>query len=245
LVNFVRSLSFFCAATGLLGLLTACDSETLPAPSEQAGSNFFPLEVGRFAEYTIERIDYTLVSEPDTQRYLLREVVADSFPGQGGEVVYRLERSIRDNASQAWQLDSVWTARKNAQRVVVVVNNQPLIKLVFPPRPGIQWDAHALSSREAMLYELRASPSVLLDEINSPLDSTLWMNSLTVIQAESRDTIITNVQASETYAEDLGLVYKKSLKLAYCASDPECVGIGQLESGYIYRQTLTAYGKEE
>lgn len=225
-------------------VLASCQSEVLPPQDLRLGLDFYPLETGRYAEYEVEVINYTVVNEPDTQRYLLREVVADSFPGQGGEVIFRLERFTRTANVDQWSLDSVWTARSSSQRVVVVENNVPLVKLVFPFRAGLTWDANALNSREEDSYELVATPQVLKDEIESPLDSSAFDNLLTVIQEQSQDTIITRVEASETYAQDLGLVYKKSLRLQYCNSEPACIGLGLLESGRIYRQTLIAYGKE-
>ncbi len=224
--------------------LWSCESETIPPQYSALGVDYFPMEVGRYAVYQIEDIQYTLVAEPDTQRYQLKEFVADSFPGQGGEVIYRLERFSRASETDTWNLDSVWTARKNNQRVVVVENNIPVIKLVFPIEYGQRWDANALNSREEKQYELRNTEQVLLTEIDSPLDSMLMENMLTVIQQESQDTIINRVQVSETYVEKLGLYYKKSLSLHYCASAPECIGLGILESGRIYRQTLIAYGHE-
>lgn len=224
--------------------LWSCENETIPPQSSQLGLDYFPLEVGRYAVYQIEDIEYSLTAEPDTQQYQLKEIVADSFPGQGGEIVFLLERFSRAGEATDWQLDSVWTARKNNQRVVVVENNIPLIKLVFPFEFGLRWDANALNSREETQYELRNTSQALLDEIDSPLDSALQENMLTIIQAESQDTIISRIQASETYVENLGLFYKKSLRLQYCASEPECIGLGILESGRIYRQTLIAYGHE-
>lgn len=192
----------------------------------------------------MEDITYTLIDEPDTSRYLLRESVADSFPGQGGEIVYRLERFTRPDTQTVWSLDSVWTARKSPQRVVVVENNVPFIKLVFPFNIGLEWDGNALNSREPDQYELVPTPSDLQQEIVSPLDSTLLDEILTIVQEQGRDTIITRVEVSETYAENLGLVYKKSLRLQYCNSEPECIGLGIIESGRFYRQIMIAHGQE-
>ncbi|MDF9795947.1 hypothetical protein OKW21_001210 [Catalinimonas alkaloidigena] len=224
--------------------LSACESETIPPQQSRLGIDYFPLEVGRYSIYKVEDIAYTLVAEPDTQQYLLKEVVADSFPGQGGETIYRLERFTSTTDSGFWELDSVWTARKSTQRIVVVENNVPRIKIVFPASFGQRWDANALNSREETAYELRNTSQTLLDEVDSPLDSLMLENMLTVVQAQSQDTIINRIEASETYAENLGLFYKKSLRLHYCASEPECIGLGILESGRIYRQTLIAYGHE-
>lgn len=224
--------------------LAACQTEVLPPQDLRLGLDFYPLETGLFAEYEVEVINYTVVNEPDTQRYQLRELVADSFSGQGGEDVFMLERFTRMGDEERWSLDSVWTARSSSQRIVVVENNVPRVKLVFPFKTGLTWDANALNSREENSYELVATPQVLIDEIVSPLDSGTFDNLLTVIQEQSQDTIITRVEASETYAQDIGLVYKKTLRLQYCNSEPACIGLGLLESGRIYRQTLIAYGKE-
>ncbi|WKN31621.1 hypothetical protein PZB74_21995 [Porifericola rhodea] len=224
--------------------LWACESETLPPQNSQLGLEYFPLEVGRYAVYEVKEINYSVVAEPDTQQYQLKELVADSFPGQGGEIIYRLERFYREDDTQAWDLDSVWTARKNKQRIVVVENNIPQIKLVFPLDIGVSWDVNALNSREEQLYELRNTDDALLTEMVTPVDSLLSDELFTVIQAESQDTIINRVEASETYLKHVGLFYKKSLRLHYCASEPECVGLGILESGRDYRQTLIDYGYE-
>ncbi len=234
----------FCRYLGwLLALLWSCQSESVAPEDIRLGFEYFPLSVGQYSVYEVEDIRYIFARDADTSRYQLREVVADSFPGVGGEIVYRLER-YRRTVDQPWQLDSVWTARKNTRQVVVVENNIPLIKLVFPSRTGITWDGNALNSRPEQIYSLAATSTALKEEISSPLDSLL-ARSLTVIQQESQDTIITYTEVSETYVEDIGLFYKKSVNLQYCASTPECVGLGILESGWQYTQTLIDHGTEE
>lgn len=227
----------------LLIILWGCESEIIAPHGTRLGFNYFPLAIGNYTTYWVEDIRYAFGKDPDTSYYQLKEVVADSFPGEGGEVVYQLVRYSRGLESEPWHLDSIWTARKNMRRVVVVENNVPFIKLVFPFRRGVAWDGNALNSRAEQIYTLEATHEAVREEIQSPLD-TLLAKSLTVIQQQSQDTIILYTQKLETYVEDVGLVYRKSVNLQYCASEPECMGLGIIESGWRYKQTLIDYGKE-
>ncbi len=226
----------------LLILFGGCESETIAPQENRVGYSYFPLSVGNYAIYAVEDIQYHFGQDPDTSLYQLKEVVSDSFPGNGGEIIYQLER-FKKWENGAWQLDSIWTARKNAQRVVVVENNVPLVKLVFPFQTGLEWDGNAMNSHPEQMYTLMSTSETLAEEMESPLDSLL-AHSLTVMQEESLDTVILYTQKLETYVEEVGLFYKKSVNLHYCASTPECLGLGILESGWRYRQILIDYGKE-
>lgn len=222
--------------------MLACESESVPPSSARLGISYFPIKVGDFREYAIQHISYTIVNAPDTQQYFLREVVADSFPGQGGELVYRLERFSRTSMEQNWQLDSVWTTRTSTQRVVVVENNLPIVKLVFPFTNDLRWDGNALNAKPADSYELQSTSEALLEEIESPLD-TLFGQSVTVVQSNI-SSLVSDSTFSETYVDQIGLFYKKSVALQYCAEE-DCLGQYIVEFGRDYRQTLIAYGKEQ
>lgn len=232
-------------ASFLLGgsvLLLGCVSDDLTSPTLPAsGLNYFPLSVNRYAIYDVEDIRYTLRDGADTNRYQLRELVADSLLGEGGEIIYSLKRYTRNSSEGPWQLDSIWTARKNQERVVVVENNVPFLKLVFPFREKLQWDGNLLNSRWPQPYTLTTTDTTLRQEIGPDLDALLD-NSWTVVQRQL-ETLVNDSVLVETYGEQAGLLYKKSLILQYCA-DEDCIGQQQIESGRSYRQTLVAYGKE-
>ena len=61
-------------------LFTACSpTEETPDPS-RLGYDFMPLEVGRYVDYDVFQVTYQLdQTRPDTQRYQLRELVADTL----------------------------------------------------------------------------------------------------------------------------------------------------------------------
>ena len=234
----LRYATFFFLSSFILG----CVSDDLPSPSSPvAGPDYFPLHVNRYAIYDVEDIRYTLRDGADTNRYQLRELIADSLFGEGGEIIYSLQRYTRNSPGDSWQLDSIWTARKSQERVVVVENNVPFLKLIFPFREGLQWDGNLLNNTWPQTYTLTTTDTTLRREIGADLNA--WLsNSRTVVQRDL-ETLVNDSVLVETYGKDVGLLYKKSLILQYCA-DEDCIGQQQIESGRSYRQTLVAYGNE-
>jgi len=224
-------------------MLSGCESEYLTPGSERSGTDFFPIEVGQYRTYTVEEITFSFLEAPDTTRFFLKEVVADSFLNQANVPTYRLERFTRADENMNWHLDSVWTATKDTRRVVVTENNVPFIKLIFPLRTDLQWDGNALNSRLEDIYELQPTSDELRHEIESPLDSLL-NNSITVLQESSQDTTLAKIDVLETYAENTGLFYKKTIRLQYCNTDTACIGQGIIEAGRKFKQTLIEHGKE-
>ena len=227
-------------------LIVGCASDDtavpdLPAAPRPAGTDYYPLTIDQYAIYCVEDIRYSLRNGPDTNRFELREQVADSLLGAGGEIIYSLERYIRASPDESWHLDSVWTARKNEQRVVVVENNIPFVKLVFPFQEKLQWDGNAMNSRPSLTYTLSSTDSTLRREIGSAW-SSLMNDSRTVVQRRL-ETLVNDSVLTETYGPGVGLIYKKSRILQYCA-DEDCIGQHHIESGRVYRQTLMEYGKK-
>ena len=217
-----------------------CQRDTI-TPLERTDAQYFPLATQQYSIFQVEEIRYSLLNGPDTSRYQLKEVVADSFPGNGGEIIYTLRRYTRADTTAAWSLDSVWTARCDVSQAVVVENNTPLVKLTFPLVADQQWDGNRLNSALPQMYTLQSTSQELRSEVMSPVDSLLT-DSWTVVQQQVENLVNEDV-ALETYARGVGLFYRKNVILEYCART-ECIGDRIIEAGRDYRQTLIAYGKE-
>ena len=225
---------------GLMLSLMGCQRDTI-TPLERTDAQYFPLATRQYSTFQVEEIRYSLLNGPDTSRYQLKEVVADSFPGNGGEIIYTLRRYTRADTTAAWSLDSVWTARRGVSQAVVVENNTPLVKLTFPLVANQQWDGNRLNSAPPQIYTLQNTSQELRSEMMSPVDSLLT-DSWTVVQQQVENLVNEDV-ALETYARGVGLFYRKNVILEYCART-ECIGDRIIEAGRDYRQTLIAYGKE-
>ncbi len=207
----------------------------LPPQTDRVGFDFFPLEQGLFRIYDVEQIDFTLISS-DTNHFQLKEAVVDSFLNVESAYTYILHRLTRDNDSVEWSLDSVWTTRKTSSFAVVVENNVPIIKLVFPIVNDKKWDGNSLNNKTEEPFRITdiSVPLVLPD--------TSFTQTVAVVQSD-KDNLIIQDERREVYVKGIGLAHKDFVVLNFCARD-DCLGQGIIESGQILRFNLIEHGKE-
>ncbi len=222
-----------CCVLCSLGLL-GC-SETIEPSPETVGYGYFPLEIGAYRTYQIDKITFSLFADTDTTQYQLKELVVDTFQTQQ-ETSYVLHRFSRLDPENSWQLDSVWTARRTQNHAVVVQNNVPFVKLVFPVREQKQWNGNLYNSLPEDTYEIT--------EIGGSFDTPagLFSDLLTVFENNEQDTLIFQDIRQSVYGINVGLIYQKSSILNFCNTDPDC--LGTLEFGTKFEQVLIDYGKE-
>jgi len=217
--------------------LSACTSSIIELGPEDMGYDFFPLEIGDYKEYKVENIKYRILGDHDTSYYLLKEVVADTFRNQAGNLVYKLNRYKSDPNNIDWNLDSIWTATKNITNVVVVENNIPYARLNFPVRDNYNWDGNAFNIMDYDDY-------IYIDAYKPiEFEEKVYNSTVKVIHEETLDYIVSTNIRNEIYAENVGLIYKETIILHYCTEN-ECLGDTIIEQGVNYKQELIDYGKE-
>lgn len=217
--------------------ILGCNSETLEPDAERSGLSYFPLSIGLYKTYEIEQINYKVTGEVDTTRYQLKESVVDSFKNVNNNFTYILHRFSKYPDQEQWKLDSVWNARRTPRQAIVIENNIPFVKLIFPLKEMAEWDGNSSNALEEEAYTMI--------EVNKPFQwrELNYDQSTTVIQKDNQDSIIFLDQRKEVYAQDLGLIFKESVALKFC-SQVQCIGKGEIESGTIYRQFIIDNGKE-
>jgi len=218
-------------------LSLSCNTSEIEPDPTRVGFNFFPLRVGDFRIYQVEEIDFSIFGDIDTNRFQLKEAVIDSFLNQTNEISYILQRLTRVNENQPWVSDSVWTARINQSQAIVVENNEPFIKLVFPVEEGKIWDGNKLNGRNVDEYEMKA----LFETLS--LETGIIESSVTIIQNDNQDSIIMRDKRIEAYGINIGLVYKEIVNLQFCSAT-DCIGLGIIEQGRKLKQSIIDYGKE-
>jgi hypothetical protein len=230
IISFMRHL-LFC----LLGGLLCCCSETIDPDPSLVGYNYFPLEIGFYRTYQVNEITISLLEPTDTSRYQRRALVADTFHTQN-ETNYVLHLFSRKTDLDSWNLDSVWTARRTETHAVVVENNVPFLKLVFPVREDKTWDGNLFNALPEDEYEIT--------DIGGGFDTPAgrFEDLLTVFENDNPDTLIFQDIRKAIYAPNVGLIYQKSSILNYCNTDPGC--LGTLESGKQFDQILIDFGYE-
>lgn len=222
----------------ILGV-AACSSEKKEVGPEVLGHHYYPLEVGAYRIYDVQDIRFTLLEGGDTNNYQLKEVIHDYYRKDQDDTSYYLHRYSRNPGSGVnWELDSVWTVRKDLKRVIVTENNIPYVKLVFPFRTGLSWDANVTNAEEPVSYTISGT------EGNRQIGDQVYESAVTVVERNNMDTVIQERYIESVYAPEAGLIYKEIRYIDYCATTVECLGLGIIEGGRKYTQQLIEYGKE-
>lgn len=222
----ILAIIFFCEG---------CKSD-VDLDTDRIGLNYFPLEVGLYRVYDVIETNYTVL-DVKKEHYQLKESVADSGINASGNLTYMIHRSTRLNDMSSWQLDSVWTAQKNTSTAVLTENNVPFVKLSFPVENLVSWDGNRLNSLENETY---------FYDTNIP-DSTIaeitYQQLVKVVQNELEEDFLGLDHRFETYAADIGMVFKESVVLKYCQS--ECgEEEKKIDAGRSIVMTISSYGKD-
>lgn len=233
--NFSKFLAYFIFCIIFGTFVASCSTGTVEPETVVLGTEYFPLEKGRFVDYKVEDIQFTLINPPDTSRYQIRELIADQFTDINGDPAFRLERFRRATSNNPWQLDSVWVVKRSLNRAIVIQSNQPLVKLTFPLEEAKPWDGNVLNGSNKDLYEIQSLGKAF------SIDTFDFAKALKVVQNDDSSLVAID-KRSEIYAVDVGLVYKDSTVVTLCTENPSC--FNQIESGRKSIQTIIGFGKQ-
>lgn len=208
-----------------------------------------PLVVGTYSIYDVEETRYSVVNGQQDFIYQLKEMVTDSFVNNIGGITYVIQRSIRDNSALSFEYKDTWSARIEANQVVVNEGNVPYVRLAFPVIAGRQWNGNALNSLkgdESCGDNINFTCDLYqIESVGVPyqLNKDLYSETVSVVQSNNIDLIVNQDIRKEIYVRSIGLVYKESSVLNYCTVG-SCIGQQQIDDGYVLKQTLVEHGKE-
>ena len=224
---------------GIVAVLAiSCDSSE-DSDLIDVGKDYFPLKKGLYQIYDIYEINYVL-GVPETLEYELKTQVVDSFRTLEGEYKYVIYRSKRDSPTEEWTYLDTWSGEANNHEAVMSEENISYLKLIFPIAQGTEWDGNKYNIGEADDY--------LLEEVNTTYTfNDLNFDDCITVNLEDFVDVITAVdQRKEIYARNIGLVYKETTQLKYCTdTDEGCLGQQEVESGFIFKQSIISHGMVE
>ncbi len=229
-LRYVTLLSLLSAAL----TLTGCETDL--APQALPEHDYFPLQSGHFVVYDVEETRYALNANPVTQRYQLKELTGPAYLDAAKQTAFQLVRSRRGADDQPWLPDSLWTARLSNNEAIRAENGQNIVKLIFPVNDFLIWNGNRHNAREADGYELRNAGQPYR------VGPTEFPETVTVV-AQDDSTLIALDKRLEVFARQVGIVYKETARLSYCA-ESACLGKAKIEYGtrQIYR--LREHGQE-
>jgi hypothetical protein len=152
-----------------------------------------------------------------------------------------LEIYRTSDTSNPWQPDSIWSIRKDEDKVLKTENNRPIVKLKFPLKEGSKWDGNQFNS-------LQDSNSVYWFTVKN-LNKTIEFQNQNIPGVEIIQKIdsncINNSNFREVYLKDIGPGFKSQSFIQYVQQegvDP-CGQIPVIEIGYSKTFSLLRFGK--
>ena len=204
--------------------INSCTSPCDDCETTVKGSDFFPLEVGRFVEYDVNEEEVALGRPAVVRTFQWKEKVAESYLDPAGEKVYRIARFRRTLEGQPWTPDSTFTVRLKIDYAVRNESGRDYVKMVFPPSEKRSWNGNS--------YNHLGEDEYVLKDVNKALKiaGTAFDRTVTVVQ-QNDSTLVNQDKRIETYAAGVGLVYRERINVQFCSSTPSCIGKAQIDFG--------------
>ena len=197
---------------------------------------YFPLQTGFYQIYSIDETIYTELDPPQEFSYELKTEVVDSFANLEGGITYVLYRSTRTTENDPWVFKEAWSAKTNAQYIVLMEGNVSYIRIALPAFKDKDWNGNALNSLGEDIYRIESKGK------SYSLSGALEFQDALVVDQENEVNSLFRDEREEVYARNVGLVYKKSIVLNYCDEVP-CFGQQIISEGVDYLQVLKEYGQ--
>lgn len=228
-------------------LLFGCQSHEL-APKE-TGHAYVPIAVGTYWEYAYTETTINPVNGQVTTISDLKLEVSDVITS-GNESTYIVHRYSRPQGSSIYTPIETWSVRSNEFQWIQQEGNIPYIKLQFPLVDGKYWNANALNNlggTEACGDGSYTCDNYAISGLQQSFEIPgvlAYDNTVTVIENNEDDPIVSKDVRKSIYANAIGLVYREVTHLEYCTVG-NCIGQQVVENGLIIRQTLKAYGSAQ
>lgn len=235
-----------CFVTSMVILgLTSCSDEVETIDAANFGYEFYPLATGKtwiFASDSI--IIYNGGSRKDTVHSLIKEEVGDSFSDINGDTLYNLHRYFKRNETDEWQRINTWTTSKDKNRVVRTEENIRFIKMVFPVKSGLRFDANAFVDEDQKVQ--------IAGELIEPYDNWNPRMEATDLEWQYKDakvkslfinlvddsSIIDRRKVHEFYGHGIGLLKKEMIVLDLDGNRPNDPWQTKAQKGFIHTLTL-------
>ncbi len=224
-----RYILFFMAVI-TLGI-SSCKKDAVITP-DPVYRNYFTDKVGSYIIYQCDSIIYDDFNHTiDTNSFLIKEYYQSSFTDNSGRSAIRIERWKKPADTLSWFLKDVWYCVKTDVQVEKVEEDVRFIKLVFPVRNGVEWNANALNSLEARTFTM--------DKAHEPFSTGVlnFDSTVTVVNSDP-ENLVSEYRSTEVFATNVGMVFKKLVDVNYVVPTPE------IKSGVVFTMKAIEIGEQ-
>jgi hypothetical protein len=216
-------------ALGTLLMLQSCsESGTDPITPY----DYFPLEIGHFQVYQVNEEVYSSGnSNPVLRAWQERDEVTSVNQDSAGTKIFMVSRYSRNTAAQAWQKTKEYSVRHDPDKVIVNLDNEVLMPLVFPYSPQVTWDGYRYFKVEDT--DPRYNTLHKYENINQSLAIDNLSFDKTIKVSERTDTagVAQFRLGYKQYAAGVGLIVDEQTNFDYLQENGEFIGYRVIGSG--------------
>ena len=251
-----RNQSAAIVAIFALSTLISCKKTTYKNPASVT-DYYNPLQVGKYAIYQLDSLTFYYYGQLDTvTHYLAKDSVEEALIDNEGRPGWRVVRYLSDlTETQPWTPSMSFWVTPTVQRLEVDENNLRFIKLAFPLDEGVSWSGNSFLPYAPFqdFFDFSDDSHLSLQlwdykyqNVNQPFTAGTQTFDSTVTVMQVNDSInvpildpgsfASRTYWSETYARNVGLVYRHTAIWEYQPPTPN-----GSQSGYKigYEMTLT------
>ncbi len=179
----------------------SCKKDTQPAPD--LGYNYAPVTPGAWIIYDVDSTYFNLFThQKEVYSFQVMELVDSLLTDNSGRTMMRKKRFYRENASLEWQIGRIWSATRTSERLESNEENIKYVKLIFPVRKGRTWNGNAMNNDDEQEYKY-------LDVHVASTINGISFDSTATVQQQADSNLIEKKFKTETYAKNIGLVFKR------------------------------------
>jgi hypothetical protein len=216
------------ALLALLVVQSCSDSGTDPI----APYDYFPLSIGQYQVYQVNEEVYSSGSrEPVLKAWQEKDEVTSLNEDSSGTKVYIVSRSTRNTPTQSWQKIKEYSVRHDPDKVIVNLDNEVLMPLVFPYSPQVTWDGYKYFSLDD--DDPRYNTKHRYEDINQPLTVNSLNFDKTIKVTERTDTtgVAQYRLGYKQYAAGVGLITDEQTNFDYLQEGGVFIGDRVIGSG--------------
>jgi hypothetical protein len=209
-------------------IFMSCTKEKNAAP-RTLQYEYYPLAKTKVWVYDVDStdIDEFNNSVVTNFKFQIKDSIADFFIGLSGDTIYRVERYKKEINSNTWLFQKTIARSRSVRAAEETLDNQTFVRLIFPPEFGAQWNGNSRNNLGEQNYTITAY------EIAQEVNGNNYPTTLSVTQIDENN-LIEEDYALETYAKDIGLIYKEVRKIE------KDITSGRILDGFIYSFKLRA-----
>src|SRR5579863_5566870 len=226
----------------IFGVTVSSCKKTISFQGNVLTNYYIPLQVGKYITYRMDSLTFYFYGESDTiTSYLAKDSVEQKTVDGTGETVWLVTRYLSDTTGSSWQPSMTYVVSPSSSAIDVTEGNLRFVKLGFPMDLGFSWTGNTYLPynpyQDLFYYSDYNNLDLTLwnyvyTQVNQPFtveNGTTFDSATTILQiADSTNVPIANPDAfaantywSETYAKNIGMIYRYTVMWEYQPPTPD------------------------